>query len=75
MAEAVRNKIWQNPTIEEELVNTGNRLLAEASVYDKFWGIGKDRSDPEANDYTKWPGQNKLGCILMHIRDEVMKEK
>lgn len=74
MAYGVREKIRQNRIIEEKLLSTGNRLIAEASRYDAYWGIGKDRNDPDVSDYQKWPGYNAMGNILMDIRTEIMNQ-
>ena len=75
MTDAVQEKIKQNPTIREKLEQTGDQILAEASKFDSFWGIGVDRDDPEARHYKAWPGENKLGNILMHIRNELLTDK
>ena len=37
---AVIAKFTQNPELLEQLLSTGNSYLAEASPYDKVWGIG-----------------------------------
>ena len=34
-------KFAQNPVILSHLLDTGDRLLAEASPYDLIWGIGQ----------------------------------
>lgn len=53
------------------MLETGNRKFAEASSYDKIWGIGLHEDDKDVLDESKWRGQNLLGKILTEIRDEM----
>ena len=66
----VRAKFVQNPDLMEELLSTGNAVLAECSPYDKVWGIGLAPDDERVYDTRKWDGKNKLGRILMILREE-----
>lgn len=68
--EANRVKFEQNPDLMEKLLATGNSIMAEASPYDKIWGIGIDAKTAARTDPEKWPGQNLLGKILMELREE-----
>ena len=43
-------KFGQNRTLRDFLLGTGARVLAEASPYDKIWGIGMTAADPRAED-------------------------
>lgn len=61
-------KFYQNPPLSDYLAATGSRVLAEASPYDRIWGIGLRASDPRATDPHVWPGQNLLGFTLMQVR-------
>jgi len=45
--------------LRELLLGTGHRELVEASPFDHYWGCGADGS-----------GQNRLGRLLMKIREE-----
>ena len=67
----IRAKFMQNPELLQQLLDTGNALLAECSKNDKQWGIGIDITDESRMDTTKWHGQNLLGRILMEIRQEL----
>ena len=67
----IRAKFMQNPELLQQLLNTGNALLAECSKNDRQWGIGIDITDESRMDTTKWHGQNLLGRILMEIRQEL----
>jgi len=59
-------KFSQNPELEEFLLSTGDKILVEASMYDKIWGIGLRAHEC---DVSKWRGSNLLGFSLMEARD------
>lgn len=61
-------KFSQNAELEGILLDTGDAILAEASPYDAIWGIGTKDSHPNANDPSKWKGENLLGFVLMDVR-------
>ena len=46
-----------------------NYIIAEASPWDKIWGIGLAAEDPKSWDVTTWEGENLLGKALMKARD------
>lgn len=50
------------------LLNTGDRVLVEASPVDRVWGIGLAADAEAANDPTRWRGPNLLGFALMEAR-------
>ena len=54
------------------LLETGDRLLVEASPYDRIWGIGYGASTAEDNRGT-W-GENLLGKALMRVRERLRAE-
>ena len=54
------------------LLETGDRLLVEASPYDRIWGIGYGASNAEENRGT-W-GENLLGKALMRVRERLRVE-
>ena len=62
-------KFSQIPVLKEYLLSTGDAILAEASPYDKIWGIGLDREHAEKGSVEQWRGENLLGCALMDVRD------
>lgn len=66
----VKAKFVQNSDLMKELLSTGNAVLAECSPYDKVWGIGLAPDDERIYDTRKWDGKNKLGRILMILREE-----
>lgn len=62
-------KFSQNQKLKDFLLGTGDRILVEASPYDRIWGIGLDADSPQATMPSRWPGENRLGFILMEVRD------
>jgi ribA/ribD-fused uncharacterized protein len=70
MISALRLKFSQNFDIRHALLNTGNKMLYEASKNDKIWGIGFCEKDAIITDKSKF-GQNLLGLALMQIRNEI----
>lgn len=67
--EGLLEKFGQNYNLKNNLIHTGNAILAECAVRDRIWGIGLSMKDPERMDKTKWKGQNLLGYTLMMVRD------
>lgn len=70
MSDMVTAKFQQNGKLEEYLCNTEDSPLYEATN-DKFWIVGlpihsKDTIDEKGN------GQNKLGLILMALRQDLL---
>ena len=61
-------KFGQHPELLAFLLSTGDALLAEASPYDRIWGIGLGRADAKKGTPLDWQGQNLLGCVLMDVR-------
>lgn len=62
-------KFSQNEDLKAFLLNTKERVLVEASPYDKIWGIGMSADDPNAENPALWKGTNFLGFCLMEVRD------
>lgn len=66
-----RHKFGQNARLKQALLATGDTVLAEASPFDKIWGIGLRASDPRAAVRAQWRGKNLLGAALMQVRGEL----
>lgn len=64
-------KFSQNPHLLEQLLDTGDRVIVEASPYDPLWGIGLRDNDPRALDPKQWKGLNWLGEVLTKLRDDL----
>ena len=64
-------KFDQNPLFKQALLNTGNRLLIEASPLDSIWGIGVDPKTALSLLESQFKGQNLLGKALMKVRESL----
>lgn len=62
-------KFSQNKKLGEFLFSTGDEIIAEASPYDRIWGIGLSREDAEKG--VPWKGTNWLGEALMNVRKRI----
>ena len=67
----VKAKFSQNPELKEKLLNTRDRVIAEASPYDKIYGIGLTAKDAEIISPSRWVGKNLLGQVLMDVRKKL----
>ena len=54
------------------MLRTGNGIIAEASR-DTYWGSGTHITNESALDMEAWEGKNKMGEILMGIRNEIQQ--
>ncbi|ARF08699.1 protein of unknown function DUF1768 [Catovirus CTV1] len=69
-------KFSQNKDLEKILLDTKDKILVEASPYDKIWGIGLSEENAKKinpKDYNKY-GQNLLGQALMNVREQLRKK-
>jgi ribA/ribD-fused uncharacterized protein len=53
-------KFFQHPNLKTELLKTENSVLIEDTPNDRYWGNGGDGS-----------GKNRLGKLLMEVRDKI----
>lgn len=60
MYRAVLKKFQTHPELRDLLLATGDEAIVENAAGDYYWGCGKDGT-----------GQNKLGSILMRVREEL----
>lgn len=67
-------KFRQNGNLREQLLSTGNDILAECAVQDRIWGIGISMSDSKRYEIDLWKGQNLLGFCLMLVREALKNE-
>ena len=74
MKQIVRAKFTQNLDLRKKLVDSGDKILANADSRDKFWGVGTSANTAIAKDPAKWKGENKLGKMLMELRTELRAE-
>ncbi len=71
MMEGVKAKFGQNKKLCDYLINTKDKVLVEANARDAHWSCGLPTKEDENTllDNTKWLGKNRLGEILMTVRD------
>ncbi|MEU9522122.1 NADAR family protein [Streptomyces sp. NPDC048224] len=65
------HKFAADPALRAFLLNTGERVLVEASPLDRVWGIGLAADDGAATDPERWRGPNLLGFALMAARERL----
>ena len=68
-------KFQQHAQRRRYLLQTGDRVLAEASPVDHIWGIGFEATDPRARNPLVWTGLNLLGFTLMQAREHFSRDE
>ena len=63
MTRGLYTKCKAHPEVAEALLNTGDIHIQENSLYDYFWGTGRDAR-----------GKNAYGQVLMNIRAKLREE-
>jgi ribA/ribD-fused uncharacterized protein len=71
MYDILLDKFGQNPDLLKTLLDTGDKVLVEASPYDTVWGVGLGEDDPLILDPANWRGKNLLGFALMAVREKL----
>lgn len=64
-------KFTQNLELKEQLLETGDRILVEASPLDKIWGIGMAEEDTGIEDPSNWKGLNLLGQAITLVKQHL----
>ena len=64
MYEGLVLKYTQNKELKKKLLDTKDSKLVEHTKKDKYWADGGNGT-----------GQNKLGILLMRVREEIKKEQ
>lgn len=54
--------------MKKHLLDTENRTIVECNGKDMYWSCGYYPGNPYSNDPSTWKGQNKLGRLLMDLR-------
>lgn len=60
MTRALYRKVMEHQAVKQALLETNSSLLIETSLYDHYWGIGRDQR-----------GENMLGKVWMDIRSKL----
>jgi hypothetical protein len=61
-------KFREHPALQQQLIDTGDAILAKADHRDIEDGIGIAITDSRAGIQAKWRGKNELGQALMEVR-------
>ena len=64
MRQALRAKFTQHPELKALLLNTGDAVLVEHTANDRYWADSGDGT-----------GKNRLGQLLMELREQLRNEK
>ena len=75
MYKAILAKFKNNPSLKNQLLSTGNKILVEGTPFDSIWGVKIKWSDDRILDEKNWKGQNLLGKVLMDVRETLKKIK
>lgn len=67
-------KFSQHKDLLHIIFQVGDRKLVKTGKDEKYWGIGLESMDLNSQKQDKWLGENKLGFILMKVK-EVLVEK
>lgn len=62
---------FQNPKMKHFLLQTGQAYIAECNGKDAYWGTGLYMDKMTGMKTDALPGQNKLGCLLMRVREQL----
>jgi ribA/ribD-fused uncharacterized protein len=65
------HKFSQHTHLKNFLLSTGNKVIVEASPYDRIWGIGMGKENADAHSPQLWKGLNLLGFALMEVRERL----
>lgn len=74
MIKHLRARVSQDSVLRKALLGTKDKIIVEASPFDKIWGIGLYSSDPRSDDPSNWRGLNLLGKAYMKLRQEILEE-
>ena len=74
MKTILRAKFTQNLELRKKLLDSGDKVIANADSRDKYWGIGTSANTTMAKDPAKWKGENKLGKMLEELRTTIKAE-
>ena len=69
--EANYAKFSQNENMKGALMATGDKVLVEASPYDRVWGIGMSEDTARLTPAKFWLGENLLGRIITQVREDL----
>ncbi len=68
-------KFTQHEDLKKQLLDSGDKIIVEASPTDCIWGVGLWATDDEILDSKNWKGTNWLGEAIMNVRGILDAEK
>ena len=71
LLKALTAKFEQNKDLKKMLLDTGDALIAEASPFDRIFGIGMTAEQAGCCPPEQWQGENLLGKVLMEVREKL----
>lgn len=71
MYDIIVEKTKQVPEFKEELLSS-KRTIVEAVRGDFYWSSGLNKTDTLNTKLKYWPGENKMGSILMKIKTDIL---
>jgi len=76
MVDANKAKYGQNKALADLLTSEGlkDKGFVESSPKDLCWGTGFAETHPDADDETKWKGENLLGKALDETREWILSQ-
>lgn len=74
MRTGIKAKFVQHPELRKQLQETDQKMIGEADARNTYWGIGTSMTSEKSKHPSKWRGQNKIGRILMDLRNQFQEE-
>ena len=68
-------KFTQHEDLKKTLLDTGDKVIVEASPWDCVWGVGLKADDKKILDPANWRGTNWLGEAIMKVREQIKNEE
>jgi ribA/ribD-fused uncharacterized protein len=75
MTAAVTDKFNQIQEAQDALLATADKVIVEAVPGQMLWGSGMSQHATLNTASNAWPGENRLGKILMEVRDNMKKSE
>lgn len=63
MTRAIYTLVQMYSDVREYLLDTGDQKISETSLYDHYWGVGRD-----------WRGDNTVGVVWMDVRNKIRED-
>ena len=67
-------KFTQHDDLKKKLLDTGDKVIVEASPYDSLWGVALGPWDDAILDPANWKGKNWLGEAIMKVREKIKED-